>query len=491
LALYAATLAPGLTWAHRGSDGGDFLAAALVRGVPHPSGYPTYELLLRAVLALTSVEPARAGAWLSAVCAAVGLSLVAWLSWQMLGGGAWNGLVALAAALSLAASPALWSQAVITEAHALHFLLCALLMVSMWRWRQAPARGSSGTASLSLAGLTVGLGLGNHLSFLLFAPAVADWLWRNRRLLRRNAAWGAVLAGLLGLAVYLYLPAAASGDPPVNWGDPRTPGRFWGVVSAQVYRPLVFGVGLGALPGRIGALTGEGLRQLGGGPWGMLIAVLGLWRLDHNDHDWWRFTLLTALAFSVYAIGFNTSDSYLYLIPVWTVAALWLAVGLSWGIERLTGGGSRRRLALALAVAALALPVVSALRFWDSMDARRNLAAQHFLDAALAEAAPNAIILSAEDAPTFALWYGIYGLGRRPDLTPVNVRLYAFPWYRRTLASHHPQLFPPADANSDDVGAFVATVAGRLPVYRAGPLGMELPGLTEEPVGMLVKMTPQ
>jgi hypothetical protein len=68
--------------------------------------------------------------------------------------------------------------------------------------------------SLSLAGLAVGLGLGNHLSVLLFAPAVADWLWRNRRLLHRGAACGAILAGLVGLAVYLYLPAAAAGDPP-------------------------------------------------------------------------------------------------------------------------------------------------------------------------------------------------------------------------------------------------------------------------------------
>jgi hypothetical protein len=101
------------------------------------------------------------------------------------------------------------------------------------------------------------------------------------------------------------------------------------------------------------------------------------------------------------------------------------------------------------------------------------------------------VILSAEDAPTFALWYGIYGLKRRADLTPVNVRLYAFPWYRQTLASHHPELFISADAESDDLAGFVAAVAADRPLYRAGPLGMTLPGLSEESAGVLVKMTPR
>ena len=66
LVLYARTLAPGLTWAHHAADGGDLLAAALVGGVPHPSGYPTYQLLLRTAVALFPGEPARAGNWLSA-----------------------------------------------------------------------------------------------------------------------------------------------------------------------------------------------------------------------------------------------------------------------------------------------------------------------------------------------------------------------------------------------------------------------------------------
>ena len=59
--VYFATSAPGLTWAHRGLDGGDLLAAAATLGVPHPAGYPSYTMLLSLFLALPWNEPARAG----------------------------------------------------------------------------------------------------------------------------------------------------------------------------------------------------------------------------------------------------------------------------------------------------------------------------------------------------------------------------------------------------------------------------------------------
>jgi hypothetical protein len=84
LALYARTLAPGLTWAHHAADGGDLLAAALTAGVPHPSGYPIYQMLLRAAIVLFPGEPARAGNWLSALCAAVAVVLFADLAGRML-----------------------------------------------------------------------------------------------------------------------------------------------------------------------------------------------------------------------------------------------------------------------------------------------------------------------------------------------------------------------------------------------------------------------
>ncbi|MBL6983191.1 MAG: DUF2723 domain-containing protein [Anaerolineales bacterium] len=45
--VYSLTLAPDLTWANRGADGGDLITAAATGGVAHPPGYPTYLTLAR------------------------------------------------------------------------------------------------------------------------------------------------------------------------------------------------------------------------------------------------------------------------------------------------------------------------------------------------------------------------------------------------------------------------------------------------------------
>jgi hypothetical protein len=58
------------------------------------------------------------------------------------------------------------------------------------------------------------------------------------------------------------------------------------------------------------------------------------------------------------------------------------------------------------------------------------------------------VVLTAGDQATFALWYGRYGLGLRPDVIPIGRDLWALPSYRATVASQHPDLVgpaPPAD----------------------------------------------
>ena len=403
LGLYARTLAPGLTWAHHAADGGDLLAAALTVGVPHPSGYPTYQLLLRAAIALFPGEPARAGNWLSALCAAAAVALFADLAGRMLAhsvvrrdahvtrdasadevashllwpvsdrvvarsetghsggdfqgrGPSLSGLAAFAAALTWAASPILWGQAVVTEVYALNALTVVGLLWLLWRWREAVDAGAEGRPSSQIkwpvgwpwlvgAGAVLGLGLGNHLTLLLMLPGAAVWLRAGRRAAGRptaREALAALAAVVVGLTVYAYLPLAAAAVPPVNWGDPRRPAQLWALVSGQVYRGLIFGLPLADLPGRLAAWSGEALRQFGG-PWGVILALIGLWQLDRRLHDWWQATLLIAAAYSVYAIGYNTPDSFVYLIPAACVAALWLAAGLDWLLTVGSRAVTRRR----------------------------------------------------------------------------------------------------------------------------------------------------
>ncbi len=559
LALYARTLAPGLTWAHEGADGGDLLAAALTGGVPHPTGYPTYQLLLIAACKLYPGEPARAGNWLSAAAAACAVGLLADLAQRVLADG-WprrpgQAAAALAAALSWAASPLLWSQAVITEVYALHALAVMLVLWLLWRWREVAQAGGPAGRWLAAAGLAFGLGSGNHLSLALLLPAAAAWLWDNRHLrpsadrstppasqTRQLRAWAAPAATLaLGLSIYAYLPLAAMRQAPVNWGDPRTWAGFRWVVSGQPYAELLAGAAPAALLARVAAWGQMALGQLGGGPWGLLIAVAGLWWTDRRQHAWWRTTGLVALAYTIFSLAYRTADSYVYLLPVWAMTALWLAAGLG-GISALVqdkvtlsgqpaacdshgelpiplrqdarpgttviasaaarsnpSGGLRLLRAIALAMTSYAaiaalilLPAGAVLHSWRANDLSRDREARDFVTAALSAAEPGAVILVATDRPTFALWYALYGLNQRPDVLPLNVNLYDYAWYRAGLQQRYPEHILAAGAAGDmpALERLVQEIARQRPLYRAEPLDPVLPGLREAPAGALVRLTP-
>lgn len=490
-ALYAATLPPGLTWAHAGADGGDLLAAALTGGVPHPSGYPAHQLLLRFAIALLGSAPAQAGAWLSAACAALAVGLLVDLAQRSVrreeaGHRAAGSFAALVAGLAWAASPGLWGQAVIVEVYALNGLICVGLLWLAWRWAEVRAAGAATWPWMVAGGFVFGLGAANHLTVALMLPGLAAWGWLTARAAasrfpRRDLGL-AGLAALVAFAAYLYLPLAASRRPPVNWGDASTLGGFVWVVTGRPYAGLAFGLPVDALPARLLGWATWTARQFL--PWGLLLALAGLWRLDRTCKSWWVTTLLVWLAFTAYAIGYNTTDSLTYLIPAFAVMALWMAEALYVAFAWEPG---RRWLQTGVVVLAIGLlPAASVACGWQAQDLSADRTAEDFLDAALAEAEPGAVIFTAGDERTFALWYAVYGLRRRPDLAVINVNLYAYEWYRRALAETHPNLLPSGE-DAPLIEPLIAVLARSRPVYAAEDLGLDLGALEEERQGPLTR----
>ncbi|HPD42144.1 MAG TPA: DUF2723 domain-containing protein, partial [Anaerolineae bacterium] len=97
------TLAPDLTWAHWGADGGDLVVAAVARRLPHPPGFPLYEALARAFVRLPWGPPAWRTNLLSALLAA---ATAATLAWTLLRRGV-DPVIAVSTSLLLAATPLL------------------------------------------------------------------------------------------------------------------------------------------------------------------------------------------------------------------------------------------------------------------------------------------------------------------------------------------------------------------------------------------------
>jgi hypothetical protein len=460
-AVYWLSLAPTITWQHDGADSGDLATAVAVGGVPHPSGYPTYLALAEIFRALPlGSDVAYRLNLMSAVCAAAAAGLLSLAIEQSLrdkpGESAHQPAdfveaSAAVAALVFAFSAPLWSQAVIAEVYALNALCVALLVWLALRVRA----GHEG----ELAGMCVatGLALGNHLSVLFVLPLVAALVWPAYWRQGRGRRVALVLLIAAGLSVYGLLPWRAAAHPPVNWGGAdQWAGLRW-LVNGEVYQDYMFSLPWSYAGNRMLALTQITVRALAW--WGVPVALWG-WRLMlRRDRALAIGSLLTVTLFAVYAVGYNTADSYIYLLPAFMLMSVWLAWGLL-DLLRLAAPGLRRA---GLAWALLILPLTSAALNFPAMSLRNDRTALDFAEEALIQAAPNALVLVDDDRHTFALWYVRYALGQRPDIAIVNVNLLGYDWYQASLAKAHPGLPP-----SSDAGDLVRQAIGERPVYAVG-----------------------
>jgi len=421
LAVYILTLAPGITWSHDGQDGGDLITAMMTGGVPHPPGYPTYLLLASPLARLPFGNPAWRLNLFSALCAAGAASLTTLAVMRLAQATQLESnaarIAGTVAGLALAFSPVLWSQAVIAEVYTLGALITALLFLlytllqDQRSWR---ALAFGATFGLAL-GASPTLTLNGLLAFL-----AVDRRWK---------AWTVAGLGLgLGLGVFLVLPLRALNRSPVNWGGASTLSGFWWLTSAQLYRGYVLALPLDSLGVRLLAWASMTARQLT--PVGALIAGWGFARLWKVSSKLAGVTLAMFAGWSVFAIGYNTTDSYVHLIPAFVIMAIWLGEGLADLVGKLDLTGFKSLLGLLPLVLPLALLIIG----WSAADLHQDHAAADFGQMIMTYTPHRAILLTVTDAHTFTLWYYRYVLGRRPDVTIVDRDMLDMPWYQTTLA---------------------------------------------------------
>ncbi len=404
LVLYGYGLPAGLTWAHWGADGGD-LATAILRGsLPHPPGFPTYLLLGDLFIRLPWGEPAWRLNLMSAVLAASAAGLVT-------SSKRYTPVTQMSAGLLLGLAPLFWSQALITEVYAPAALGTALTLYLL-------QRGAPGWA----VGLVWGAGLGMHPTLIFLGPVLLGTRGQRAFILQ-------TILAATGMALVLYGPVLlVRGQAPFPWSDLQSGAGWWDFISARLYRHYLFALPWAALPQRLLAWGSLLVRQFT--PIGALLAGSGwlAWRKEHPTLAW--TSLAAFLIWSGYAIGYNTADSLVYLVPALPLAALWLLPGLdqarTWLASRL---GRVSKLAL------LVLPLGQALVWGPSLTLRHAQTATVWAQATLAAAPARAVLITAQDGHTFALWYAQAAENQRPDVVIVDRDLWAQSAYRRLLAA--------------------------------------------------------
>lgn len=228
----------------------------------------------------------------------------------------------------------------------------------------------------------------------------------------------------------------ARASAPSPWADLSTFDGWWALVSGRLYRGYVFALPAPAWPRRL--LAWVGLLAWQFTPLGALLAVVGWARLWHERKGLAAATLASFGAFSLHALGYDTADSMVYLVPALPLAAVWLGLGLDeaggWLRERLREGGWRDAARLGTAVFLL-LPLVQAALSWRAMDVSGDRTAMAWAEDVLEEAPPAGVLLTGRDAHTFTLWYAQEVLGQRPDVVVVDRDMWGHAPYRRMMAA--------------------------------------------------------
>jgi MFS family permease len=506
LSTYLATLAPSITWRHDGADGGDLITAAYTLGIPHPTGYPLYVLLARLFTFLPWGDIAYRVNLMSAFFAAATVPLVYLASSNLLAprmetdqgpvlSGAcseprqraegWNDRIgapvaSVTAALAFAFSPVFWSQAVIAEVYTLNAFFVALVIYLLSHYAGTRSFSSGPRLWYSLA-FIYGLSLGNHLSMLLLLPAGLFLVVRGefRPFLKPKTLATASVFFLLGLSVYLYLPLRAAQHPPINWGDPHTgPGFTW-LVSARLYRRFVFALPWKYIPARVSAWSALLVQQFGW--WGLSLVLIGLWFWWSEDRTFCVFSAIFVVINSIYAISYNTTDSYIYLIPSFLVMALWLGKGVHCALVAFrtflpfdyaqNRGRIVRTVCILILCAFLLLPLVSLVGNYEALDLSSDHTASKYGTEVLSTLAANAIILTDTDPHTFALWYFRYVEGVRPDVAILNTTLLHYDWYRESVRWLYPHLAIPSPGNEwmSPAEALIDSNIESYPIYLTDP----------------------
>ncbi|HOU12354.1 MAG TPA: DUF2723 domain-containing protein [Anaerolineae bacterium] len=426
LLVYLATLAPSLTWAHWGADGGDFIAAAATERLPHPPGFPLYLTLARVFVLLPLRDPAWRLNLLSAAMVAGTVTLTA-LTLQRQEKSPW---IVLAAALALAFAPLLWSQALITEVYTTAAFFAA--------WANDELRVMSCELRVTnrrwvLAGMVCGLGMAVHPTLMFLVPLwLVDLFIDDDRQSKRMSHLTHyvsrftfyvsrftfyVFGILIGLLPYALLPLL--GRWPQPWGDLRTFAGWWDVVTARLYRGYAFGLPWAEWPARVAAWAALLARQFT--PVGGALIVLGGW-LGWRERRWEVLGLAAAGGLlSLFAIGYATPDSLVYMLPLLPLAVPLLARGLRWLVDKGLP-----------AWATLLLPLILLVGNWQTVTLHRDDEAVMWYNQVLAATPADAVLITTQgDRYTFALWYAQEALGLRPDVLVIDRNLWWQESYRQ------------------------------------------------------------
>ena len=430
LALYALTLPRTVVL----EDDSLFLMAGEHLGVAHPPGYPLYTLICHLFMQLPFGSPALLGHLSSAALGALACAGV-YACARLLGASRLPGLVA---AWLFGASEHFWSQAIIAEVYtlnaALFFAAFALILHGVrqpgriWPWAAAAA--------------AYGLSLANHWPLMvLAAPGLALAAWPALPRIPRRLPLLALIAFVCASLPYVWMVLRSWQEPPISFYGPLEDwGAFWHYFSRSGYEGVDESLGAGWLD-RLAYLWWF-VQQLA---WqltlpGFALAGLGLWRMlrgrrvarEDRVAGWGgALVLLGNSVLLVFLLGFdfdarNLSVFRPYSLVCYGIAAVWLALGAQWLLDRWAPTAAPWLKLGATALAGAGMVAQSLWADWTANDRSGSHFAERHARLMFDLLPADAVLFLFDDEEVGPLGYYHFVEGRRPDLSLLSTQGLVF-----------------------------------------------------------------
>jgi len=475
LLFYSWTLAPTVTL----TDSGELVVVARGLGVAHPPGVPLWIILAHLASLVPLGNVAQRINFSSAVFAALTCAMLTLVVAEVIVTASYLAAAkrrkkgskkieelavthpmvaapALGAGLLMAFSRTLWSYATITEVYALNAVLIVTIFFLMLRWRRRIVEDrmhlSIGQVTrhdvfLYSAALIFGLALGvHHVTVALTLPAVAVIVFRTqgvRFFTSRRLVYAALISIGALVAVYAYLPLAASRSPVINWGHPRSLQEIWWHLTGRQYQ-VYFSFKPEIMGEQFAEFCRMALREFSF-PWlplSLVLAFAGLGDAFKRDRTIFWFLLTIVIADLAYALSYEIAeDKDAYYLPTFISIAIAAGLGIRWLIRSaLSKSLPVVKPSLAAVVAVLVVSTIALTANWPFNNRRRYFIAHDYVDNLLKAIAPNGLLLTLDWQVVSPMFYAQEIEQLRPDVKVVDINLLRRSWYFDYLKHAYPGL---------------------------------------------------
>ena len=404
-------------------DIGDLVTATYVFGVAHPPGYPLFSLIgfILSHLPIPLPVVSRVGL-ISVFSSLAGLIIYYKFSMKVTK----SMFISLLSTSILAFSYFFWLTAEIPEGLGLNnFFVIVILYLSIQFYEKKKAR------YLYLLALFTGLSLTHQLFILTLFPAVFILVIKQFKFIFTNKRFlFACLFFILGLSVYIYVPIAASRNPPINWDHASNLKNFLYLILRKDYGGITHTAQNVSLTVRIinvihylKTIVAVFSYQI------LLVSFLGILKLFKVDKRLAASLLLAFLLTGVitifYTAGIISSTTGWGVVErYYSVSTVVLMFVVSYGFlaikDFLNSLFSKHIYSYFILTYFLIIPFLLFKYNFPKTDLSKTKIGNTLARNVFASLPQNAVLFVSGDNITFSIWYRYYVLKERQDLDIIN-----------------------------------------------------------------------